>query len=199
MDRTTKTLTVDVSEHRDDAEVRATLLHEMAHLAAHFLSRAKPGHNSAFFEQVERLLRLEAPITVGFPENQNRPHLDTVPARFRRCRAAMKKYYARQQRELEALERQHGKVHVIELADEFYEVGSRGVGWRSAVAAINAELGILDADDEPLPFFKATMKKVRAAHRRGMRDHRLLRPPAWALERSRWPDPTGYQSSTYLA
>src|SRR5579864_3548090 len=54
---------IDIERHaNNDREIRSTLLHEMAHVAA------GPWHKSKFWLQIERLLRQRAPITVGFPE-----------------------------------------------------------------------------------------------------------------------------------
>jgi hypothetical protein len=56
---------IDV-RHQSDREIRSTMLHEMAHLAAN--ATAGHDHGSKFWAQIERLLRQKAPITIGFPE-----------------------------------------------------------------------------------------------------------------------------------
>src|SRR6267378_2497313 len=43
----------------DDSEIQSTLLHEMAHAAAR-----RAGHGYAFWEQIERLLQQDSPITL---------------------------------------------------------------------------------------------------------------------------------------
>jgi predicted metal-dependent hydrolase len=53
---------IDSNKHTSDRELRATLLHEMAHAAAR-----EPGHGVKFFAQMERLIKLGAPVTVKFP------------------------------------------------------------------------------------------------------------------------------------
>ena len=59
-----KQLIVDTDHITSDAEIRSTLLHEMAHAAA----PGRETHGYKFWEQIERLLQKGAPITLGFPE-----------------------------------------------------------------------------------------------------------------------------------
>jgi len=70
---------VDPAKHASDRELRATLLHEMAHEAA----RGK-GHGVKFFAQVERLLRRGAPIAVSYAEAgaEARIYANLVPPQF---------------------------------------------------------------------------------------------------------------------
>jgi len=78
---------VVATDKQTDAESRATLLHEMAHAAA-----KTAGHGYKFWEQIEKLLKKSAPITLGFPEApNNRTFVDIVPKRFRFCRKELEK------------------------------------------------------------------------------------------------------------
>jgi|ERR1700678_2560676 SprT-like family len=76
-----KVITIDVERHKSDREVRSTLLHEMAHAAASI--RGSRGHDPKFFAQLEKLLRLRAPIAIDTPEAGGvRILANLVPSRF---------------------------------------------------------------------------------------------------------------------
>jgi hypothetical protein len=86
---------IDVSTHRSDRDVRATVLDEMAHVVV----GPPGGHHSPFWEQLEYLLSKHAPVTVGFPElGEQSQHLDAIPRRFHRCRRLFGPVYARRLR-----------------------------------------------------------------------------------------------------
>lgn len=58
-------LFIDAAKHKTDREIRATLLHEMAHAAT---PKDYPAHGYQFWGQLEMLLRKGAPVSIGFPE-----------------------------------------------------------------------------------------------------------------------------------
>jgi SprT-like family len=51
-------IAIDIAKHATDYGIRGTLLHEMAHAAAHI--RGSRGHDVKFFGELERPLRLKA-------------------------------------------------------------------------------------------------------------------------------------------
>jgi hypothetical protein len=166
----TKEIQVDVDQIDSDGRVRSTLLHEMAHIAN---GRQPRHHGSAFFAELERLLSMGAPISVSFPENENRVLLQTVPRKFRRCRAALKHKYRVQQRILDQEAKETGLETVSlkgELESDFYEAGFQGLSWRAALLVIGRRYGLLDIDDRPLPCFGRYMKLARGCFRRGRRE-----------------------------
>lgn len=94
-----RVLYVDETHHASDREVRATVLHEMVHPVL-----GRGGHHAPFWTQLEYLLSRRAPITVGFPElNERGSHLTIIPSRFRRCRRLFRPVYERQQRAIARL------------------------------------------------------------------------------------------------
>jgi hypothetical protein len=135
---------------QSDRKVRSTVLHEMAHLAA----RRPGGHNSAFFEQLENLLRQKAPLLMDMPENQNRPILESAPKRFKRCRSALNHAYRRwhrsMERELSKLENVPGESLESAIIRDFEGAGIDDVKWAAARALIGDEYGLLDIDGKPL-------------------------------------------------
>ncbi len=64
--RKTRKIVLDITAHSKDREIRATLLHEMAHAADK--SKSRHDHGDGFLAQIEYLLRKRAPITLQMPE-----------------------------------------------------------------------------------------------------------------------------------
>src|SRR5882757_8372543 len=60
-------IVLDIDEHHSDRGIRATLLHEMTHVAAG-INSGPNGHGYKFWAQTEKLLRQGAPIEVGMSE-----------------------------------------------------------------------------------------------------------------------------------
>jgi hypothetical protein len=86
-----KQLVVDTDHITSDAEIRSTLLHEMAHAA----SPGRADHGYKFWEQIEQLLKKGAPITLGFPEApQNKSFVDIIPKKLHLCCEAARKLEA---------------------------------------------------------------------------------------------------------
>jgi hypothetical protein len=99
----TRMLTVDLSAHTSDREVRATVLHEMIHAV---IGKGKGGHHAPFWTQLEYLLSRRAPVTIGFPELGERgKFLQVIQPRFRRCRRLFRPVHLRHQRQLQRIER----------------------------------------------------------------------------------------------
>jgi hypothetical protein len=140
---------IDIERHEsNDREIRATLLHEMAHVAA------GPGHNSKFWLQIERLLRQRAPITVGFPEAGGLQIVkNAVPKRLPQARRLLNKAHQQQQRRLEAQARRSG-VQDITLTDEdlvreFADTDMAALPWSRALWIVGSRYGLLDVDGRP--------------------------------------------------
>lgn len=95
MDWKQREIVIDLGAHASDRQIRDTLLHEMAHLAA----GSKARHDSPFFSQVEHLLRQKAPLTVSFSETDDlRILADVVPRRFPLARHLMNRAENRRER-----------------------------------------------------------------------------------------------------
>jgi hypothetical protein len=154
-------IAIDVDNHRTDREIRATLLHEMAHAAAGSKGLA---HGYAFWEQIERLLRQKALIDVTSSEA---PHLgnyaNAVPKRFSLARDVMKKLEAKRNR---ALLKQN--VSGEFLIDQNYLIGrfedaAMKLTWRQALLLIGSECGLLDVGGKPKDKWTArTLLKCKA-------------------------------------
>jgi SprT-like family len=136
-----------------DREVRATLLHEMAHLA----TPRKSGHDSPFWLQVERLLQQKAAIKVGFSETDDlRILADVVPRRFplaRRMMGNAEKRRARkvlkQARECGIKPEQFRTVGKREMVQRFRDAAMQNFTWREALFAVGNEYGLIDVDGKP--------------------------------------------------
>lgn len=181
-----KRIKLNLREHTTDATVRSTLLHEMAHLAV-----GKVGHNSLFFLQMERLLRQKAPITVGFPENQNRINLDSVPGRFALCRRALARPYARKRRSIEAYVKRRG-VRSFDLKPKHIEreyedaASLQDLTWKVVLANLEREYGVLDIDGKVLKWAKPYVEAGHRGFRRGRRWYlQHLKDKDWFLENTR--------------
>jgi SprT-like family len=93
-----------------DDEVRSTLLHEMAHAAAR-----RMGHGYEFWEQIEKLLRQGAPVTLDSPEAPSSINFtDIIPKKFPLSRKAMEELEIQRARKVEQYaEKNHLKTQVV--------------------------------------------------------------------------------------
>jgi hypothetical protein len=163
---------IKVNAHKNDREIRATLLHEMAHLG----TRRKLGHGSEFWAQIEHLLRQRAPVTVGDAETPDvRILQNVVPARFPLARRAVNRSEKKRAREIEKLARKHKlptqTITDADIATQFYDAAAE-VTWRDALSIIGLEMGLLNVDGKPKDrWAAAVIAKGRRAHARGRRDH----------------------------
>ncbi len=69
-------ITINVALHKSDVEIRATLLHEMAHAAS------ERGHGNDFWSEIERLLWQRAPVRITIAESPNQQIFATVVPRI---------------------------------------------------------------------------------------------------------------------
>lgn len=164
---------IDIGLHTNDRQIRATLLHEMAHLA----TPRKAGHGSEFWCQIERLLRQKAPITVAAPETPGLSILeDVVPRRFPLARRMMNRAEKQRQRKILKWIRKTGcDVEDIRKADitrRFEEVAYENLTWRQSLFAIGGEHGLIDVDGKATNRWAADLiVEGRRAHARGRRNH----------------------------
>jgi hypothetical protein len=145
-------ITVDISAHDSDSDVRATLLHEMAHAAA----KRSTGHDVYFFAQLEHLLRQGAPIKVAAPEAGCATILDNlVPTRFPLTKKAMDKAEANRVQELD---KQYPKAPTIittesDFLTEVEELAMATmppISWKQARLVIGLKYGLVDESGRTL-------------------------------------------------
>jgi hypothetical protein len=159
---------IDVEQHRSDAQIRSTLLHEMCHAAA-----SKYGHGSSFCTQLEMLLRLKAPITIGFPEIL-KPFTFTIPKEFRCVRRAFRTIEEKQQREIQKIT---GKLPPINFKAfalfNIQDYALQGFTWKQIINSIGNEYHLLDIDNKPLPIFRKFFEKARKTYVKARREYLL--------------------------
>lgn len=167
-----RTITVDVSAHRNDREVRGTMLHEMCHAAA----KRSRGHDVPFFAQTEKLLRARALITVDVPEAGSvRILADLVPRRFPLTRRLMERAEARRREPLEeAIKKFKIKPRVItddDIVRDFESAAIQGLTWEAALLAVGVENGLVDETGRPLNRRASRIvRKGKVAHARERRE-----------------------------
>lgn len=159
----TRVLLIDLSRHRSDRKLRATVLHEMVHAVV-----GRGGHHAPFWTQLEYLLARRAPITVGFPELGERgSHLHVIPARFRRCRRLFRPVHEREQRKLERTIKALGGIEMTltpeMVAQECEDAAIEGATWRAVWPYYARTWGWIDLDGRVSP----TATPYRVAARRG--------------------------------
>ena len=158
-----RVLRIDISKHPSDRRVRATVLHEMIHAAVGV------GHGVRFWAELERLLKLRAPIRVGFPEmGEQSRHLCVIPKRFRRCRALFRPVYLRQQREIQRLPSYTMTPEA--MASECEDAALNGLTWRDVWRQQARLYGFVDMDGKLLPFAERYRVACRRGYRRGRQD-----------------------------
>jgi hypothetical protein len=170
-DRKTRTITVDVVRHLCDAEIRSTLLHEMAHAA----SRTSKGHDLKFFAQLEKLLRKGARISIANPEAGRVISLaDVVPRRFPLLRRKMQVAESHRVSQMLAVMR-NTNAAVIEVtgADivRQFEDAALEVTWKGGLAAIGLENGLVDETGRPVNRWAAQI--IRRSRKAYMRSRRV--------------------------
>ncbi len=163
-----KRFVIDPDRHSSDRELRATLLHEMAHAASR-----EPGHGVGFFAQMERLIKLGAPISVRSPEAGSAHILaNIVPPRFPRLRAKMNR--AENRRERDVMTQTRG-LPVITITDDMIVTSFEDamlLKWKTALLAVGLENGLVDDTGRPLTAWaRRLVTKGRRVHRRARRDH----------------------------
>ena len=167
--RREKRIEIDIDQHTSDHEVRATLLHEMAHAAAR-----EPGHSVRFFYQMERLIRLGAPVTVSSPEaGQARILQDIVPKRFPMLRAKMQRVENRRQRKI--LKASKGQTFSTVTDDmivgDFKDAALEGT-WRQALIFLGRRYGLTDDIGRPVnEWARRIVRRAERVFRQARRDY----------------------------
>lgn len=145
---------IDVEAHRTDREVRSTVLHEMAHAAA---GRCRIAHGYKFWSEVERLLKMSAPIDVT---NSEAPGLrilaGAVPKRFPLARLAVERLERARIKELEKQTFEDVEEITDAVIIERFEEAAMTLyrkepteSWRTARWAVGLEYGLLDVGGKP--------------------------------------------------
>jgi len=165
-------IAIDVGSHMNDRHIRATLLHEMAHLA----TARKKGHGSEFWSQIEHLLRQKAPIAVDSPETPGLSILqDVVPRRFPLARRMVNR--AENQRQRKVMKEARGlrtiNIGKRKIIQSFEDAASiENLTWRQALIAVGIENGLVDVDGKPVNRWAAeVIAEGKGAHARSRRDH----------------------------
>jgi len=157
-----RTIVLDLRAHRTDSEIRGTLLHEMADVAA---GHGGFVHGRRFWKQIEHLLRRHAPITLTMSEAPTHRLLaPAIPRQFRMARSAAQKHDA-------AVKKHWAQIPVsgaIDVDDEYICVSLIDAApyttWKKAVLLVGGELGIVDVDGNPTSKWSAN--SLRKAKRR---------------------------------
>jgi hypothetical protein len=148
-DYKSREILLNIDVHHDDRRIRATLLHEMTHVAAP--KSGLDGHGYKFWAETERLLRQGAPIEVGMSETSGlRILADVVPRKFTLAHKAMGKAEAARQRPiLRAL-----KIRpAVQLTDDdtlrAFTAAATEMTERAAVLTVGIKYGLLDVEGKP--------------------------------------------------
>lgn len=147
-----KIITVDVLRHKNRRGMRSTLLHEMAHAAADI--RGSQGHDLKFFAEIEKLLRMRAPVAVETAEAGDVHILaNLVPFRFPLLKRKIDKLEARRRSALEKLISERDVPTTLitdnDILDEF-EDAAMELTWKQAVRVVGIENGLIDETGRPL-------------------------------------------------
>jgi len=145
-------IVVDIAAHNSDAEIRATLLHEMAHAADNSTSRY--AHGDGFFRQIEHLLRERAPITLKMPEMPGHQFpLSAVPAKFPLCRKSAAKLEARRAGRVKKWMKKHPDKMPIQITTDYiiseFEDAAMECTWAEAKYVIGTRYGLIDVEHRP--------------------------------------------------
>ena len=139
---------IDPNRHTSDRELRATLLHEMAHAASGC------GHTVPFFAQLEWLIRRGAPVTVSDAEvGQAYILADIVPREFPLLRAKIRRIENRRTRRLEKRVHEKG-LETYNLTDYMIVMEFRDAAmeltWKQALVCVGLRDGITDEAGRPV-------------------------------------------------
>lgn len=141
-------IVLNVEAHKSDREIRGTLLHEMCHAA----TRTREGeHGYGFWQQVERLLRQNAPIAVtGSEPPVHRTYANAIPRRFPLAREAMRKVKAQRARKVEAQFKQDNvKTITPEMIIGDFRDAALATTCKPAKYFIGIKHGLLDVGGKP--------------------------------------------------
>jgi hypothetical protein len=156
---------IDVAAHATDAEIRATLLHEMAHAADR--SGNPRAHGSGFWRQIEHLLSRGAPIALHETEMPGVAFaVSSIPAAFKLARKAVGVAIRRKLRPY-----RHRRVQVVtdaQILQEFTDAGMEGIPWELTLANVTERHGLFNIDGKSVNQRTAQLiARGRQAHANG--------------------------------
>ena len=167
-----RVITINAERHKNDRDVRSTLLHEMCHAA----DPQSLGHDDKFFAQLEKLLERGAPIGVGAPEAGGVDFLQgVVTSRFPLVKRRMDRAEARRRKPIYDFIRAAKHLKVIDIDEEDilheFEESAWEYTWRQARIVIGRQHGLVYENGRPLKNRWAAdiLKRAETAHRRGRR------------------------------
>jgi hypothetical protein len=168
-------ITIDVTKHKTDHRLRATVLHEMAHAAAD--RYGSNGHDLKFFTQLEKLLRLKAPVAVDTGDAGGvRLLANLVPSRFPLLKRKMDRLEARRNEAIEKRIAATGAT-VEQLTDDqivhYFERGeAEALPWKKAALALGPQLGLTDEVGRALTSWaRRILARAYRVHARARRDY----------------------------
>lgn len=191
--RKQKQITIDVERQKSDQEIRSTLLHEMAHAAA--FVHGSHGHDPKFFAQVEKLLRMRAPIAIHTGEAGGaRIFANLVPARFPLLKRKIDRLEAKRSKAIENYVAQRNlSWETITREDVLrrFEDAAGELTWKKALIAVGLENGMVDDTGRPLTGSQPLLVKAKRAHSRARRDYlraeKARKEYLSRLDGERWP------------
>ena len=145
-----RVITIDIERHKNDREVRSTLLHEMCHAA----DPQSEGHDDKFFAQLEKLLEQGAPIGVGAPEAGGLNILQgVVTSQFPLLKRRMDRAETRRRKPIDDLIRTK-HLPAIEIDEEDilheFEEAAWELTWKQALIVIGRQHGLVYENGQPL-------------------------------------------------
>jgi hypothetical protein len=153
-DPKSREILIDVAAHPSDREIRATVLHEMAHAASGRWIRIAHGYR--FWEQIEMLLAKRAPILVTNAEApQAEVLVNVIPKRFPLSRKAVERLERIRVRAMDKL-RFDGSEEITEevIVGRFEEAAMElydkpDLPWNDVRALVGFEYSLLDVGGRP--------------------------------------------------
>lgn len=181
-----KVITINVEAHKSDREIRSTVLHEMAHAAA--FARGSRGHDPKFFAQVEKLLRVRAPIAIDTPEAGGvRILANLVPSRFPLLKRKIDQLEARRGNAVEKYAAKHNlAMHLITDDDILrrFEDAAMELTWKQALMVVGLENGLVDETGRPLTArSRRILDKAKPKYTRARREFLQYRNAELELQR----------------
>jgi hypothetical protein len=134
-----------------------------------------PGHGVHFFAQIERLLRMGAPVTVDNGDAGDvRVQANLVPARFPLLKRKMDRVEGRRRKQIRD-QAKGAPIHEesdTEILGQFEDAAVEGLHWRETLAAVCSKVsGLVDDCGRPLtPWARRIIANGRKVHRRALRD-----------------------------
>jgi hypothetical protein len=175
------TITIDVADHMYDDEVRATLLHEMVHVAVFDY----PPHGLTFWKEVNRILGQGAPPQLVLPITRRlRTLLRTTKPKLFYCNMAVSKMDAKEKR-TRLWDRENELEHVHwATVTKFRDVAEKFT-WTQALRLLGLQAGLVDQFGQPLSRRQAkVLALIKKRFEQERRSQRSTRPSPSLRSRS---------------